>query len=201
MLRSAATRPNGTAIFGVSAGEKLQRLPSSVYWSGLGAWGIRRYRGSQRQYPVDFEQREGRVHRYKGHAIRKNVTQRFGLQALKDAWDTEGDPWKRLFAMAASTRPDTANDLVPYWVYEDTGEPACIERMIPAIPFSREERQLDVLKRSLAVYRLAFGQPRQEDLVAHLVAQGASELADAVSLCIDLRPPTHTEPGRHVRTY
>ena len=28
--------------------------------------------------PVDLEQREGRVHRYKGHAIRKNVARRRG---------------------------------------------------------------------------------------------------------------------------
>ena len=35
--------------------------------------------------PVDFEQREGRVHRYKGHAIRKNVARRFGLGAVGNA--------------------------------------------------------------------------------------------------------------------
>jgi hypothetical protein len=32
--------------------------------------------------PVDLEQREGRVHRYKGHAVRKNVAQDFGNAAL-----------------------------------------------------------------------------------------------------------------------
>ena len=32
--------------------------------------------------PVDLEQREGRVHRYKGHAVRKNVALAHGAGAL-----------------------------------------------------------------------------------------------------------------------
>jgi hypothetical protein len=35
---------------GNEAKEKLQRFPSSVYWSGLGAWGIRSFPGSEEQY-------------------------------------------------------------------------------------------------------------------------------------------------------
>ena len=33
-------------IIGRDAGPRLQRLPSSVYWAGLGAWGIRVFPGS-----------------------------------------------------------------------------------------------------------------------------------------------------------
>lgn len=33
-------------IIGREAGSRLQRLPSSVYWAGLGAWGIRLFPGS-----------------------------------------------------------------------------------------------------------------------------------------------------------
>lgn len=33
-------------IIGRDAGDKLKRLPSSVYWSGLESWGIRHFRGS-----------------------------------------------------------------------------------------------------------------------------------------------------------
>jgi hypothetical protein len=33
--------------------------------------------------PVDLEQREGRVHRYKGHVIRRNLTSKYGLPSLK----------------------------------------------------------------------------------------------------------------------
>lgn len=37
-------------VIGKEAKDALQRLPSSVYWSGLGAWAIRLYPGSQDQY-------------------------------------------------------------------------------------------------------------------------------------------------------
>jgi hypothetical protein len=37
-------------VFGKRAGGDLKRLPSSVYWAGLGSWQIRRFEGSQEQY-------------------------------------------------------------------------------------------------------------------------------------------------------
>lgn len=37
-------------IFGKLAGGDLKRLPSDVYWGGLGTWGIRRFDASPRQY-------------------------------------------------------------------------------------------------------------------------------------------------------
>jgi hypothetical protein len=37
-------------IFGRRAGGELKRLPSGVYWGGLGIWGIRTFTGSQDQY-------------------------------------------------------------------------------------------------------------------------------------------------------
>lgn len=37
-------------VFGRLAGRSLKRLPSSVYWNGLGAWGIRRISCSQDEY-------------------------------------------------------------------------------------------------------------------------------------------------------
>src|SRR5690606_9916008 len=43
--------------------------------------------------PVDLEQREGRVHRYKGHAVRKNVAAVHGDSAVT----SDGtDPWRAL---------------------------------------------------------------------------------------------------------
>lgn len=37
-------------IFGSVAGRTLQRLPSSIYWQGLGVWGIRAFGGPQSEY-------------------------------------------------------------------------------------------------------------------------------------------------------
>jgi hypothetical protein len=52
-------------VFGAQAGADLKRLPSSVYWAGLGTWGIRRYPGSQGEYhsAVDLLYARRRRHR------------------------------------------------------------------------------------------------------------------------------------------
>lgn len=40
----------GDGVIGRLAGSKLRRLPSSVYWAGLGAWGIRQFPGSRESF-------------------------------------------------------------------------------------------------------------------------------------------------------
>jgi hypothetical protein len=54
-------------------------------------------------------------------------------------------------------------------------EGAVIERHVPTLPLSQEVERFDALRRSLAVYRLAFGQSRQEDLVAYLLERFTEE--------------------------
>ena len=82
--------------------------------------------------PVDLEQREGRVHRFKGHAVRKNVARRHRRGALA----VEGDPWAEAFELAVADRLPTDSDLVPYWVYPDDNG-AAVERRFLALPLSR----------------------------------------------------------------
>jgi hypothetical protein len=38
------------AVIGRVSQERLQRMPSNIYWLGLGVWGIRQFDGSQPQY-------------------------------------------------------------------------------------------------------------------------------------------------------
>jgi hypothetical protein len=115
--------------------------------------------------PVDLEQREGRIHRYKGHAIRKNVAAAFGREALaQSGWDV----WETAFARGRDSRPKGENDLVPYWLFPGDAK---IERHVSALPFSRDLEHLDRLRRALTIYRMVFGQSRQEDLIAYLLAQ------------------------------
>ncbi|EJJ0549397.1 DEAD/DEAH box helicase [Cronobacter sp. HA18006] len=135
--------------------------------------------------PVDLEQREGRVHRYKGHAVRKNIAHAYGIASLKG--HNAGDPWQTLFARAAQDRAPGQSELIPYWIFEDG--PARVERRIPVLPYSRETGKLKRLKQGLALYRLAFGQPRQEDLLSSLSHNAPiSEDALAGGL-ISLKPP------------
>lgn len=113
--------------------------------------------------PVDLEQREGRVHRYKGHAVRRNVATAHGRAAFGDG---VAGPWTRMFEAAKRSRRSAGRaDLVPFWNYEGRHR---IERHVPVLPLSPEIERYDRLRKSLAAYRLVFGQPRQEDLVAYL---------------------------------
>jgi len=136
--------------------------------------------------PVDLEQREGRVHRYKGHAVRKNVAERYGLTALSE--NLEGsDPWQALFQIAAQGKPIGYSDLIPYWIFEDGS--ARVERRIPLLPYSKDVGKLKQLKQGLALYRMVFGQPRQEDLLFSLGQSANHESADFANWLISLQPP------------
>lgn len=138
--------------------------------------------------PVDLEQREGRVHRYKGHAVRRNVAAAVGRSALSSL-EPGTDPWEGMFSAAGQQSQLTDSEMVPYWVFPEG--PAKIERYVPILPFSRETVSLPRLRKTLAAYRLAFGQPRQEELVEFLGAgrteEELVELADR--LRIDLSTP------------
>ncbi len=135
--------------------------------------------------PVDLEQREGRVHRYKGHAVRKNVATKHGDEVL--AGDSK-DVWHALFE-AARKQSAEGGGLVPYWLFP-LEDGAYIERHVPALPLSRDASQLEALKRSLAVYRMVFGQPRQDDLMTFLLEPCRLDTLRKVEplLRIDLSP-------------
>ena len=139
--------------------------------------------------PVDLEQREGRVHRFKGYAIRKNVARAYGLAALRRRGLCGSDPWAKMFAMAAADRDPGVSDLVPYWIYEVDGG-ARVERRVPLTPYTCEVEQLGKLKRGLALYRLVFGQPRQEDLLEYMSRVVPQERRDELvaQWRIDLTP-------------
>jgi len=142
--------------------------------------------------PVDLEQREGRVHRYKGHAVRRNLALRHGGTVARDG---QADVWQAMFERASVERPAGTSDLVPYWIYPvDGGE--SIERHVPALPLSRDAERFIALRRSLAVYRMVFGQPRQEDLVAYLLSHLSKEQIERLSteLRVDLSPPSTISP-------
>ena len=88
---------------------------------------------------------------------------------------------------AARRATKSSSELVPYWVYDG---PVKVERRVPVLPMSRENMRLRWLKRSLTLYRLAFGQPRQDDLLAYLdrlVDQGV-DIATLEELQIKLEP-------------
>jgi hypothetical protein len=153
--------------------------------------------------PVDLEQREGRVHRYKGHAIRKNAATLYGNAAISS---DAPDPWDKTFELAMDGRANGGSDLTPYWVLPvDNG--AKIERHVPALPLSRDVERFEALRRTLTVYRMAFGQNRQDDIVAYLTHRFPAEEIERLAerLRIDLAPQalewSNPDGGKWVRPH
>ena len=118
------------------------------------------------------------MHRYKGHAVRKNIAAVHGANAVTPDGT---DPWRAVFAAAEATRPAGDPLINPYWVFPLEGG-ASIERYVPAMPLSQETQRYEQLRTSLGAYRFVMGQPRQEDLIRYLGAE-------AEKLRIDLTPP------------
>jgi hypothetical protein len=90
---------------------------------------------------------------------------------------------------AKKARQDGENDLVPYWIYPIDGG-ARIERYVPSLPLTRDRQLIEALRRSLAVYRLVFGQPRQDDLLKYLLQHVPKDRLDELvgRLKINLSP-------------
>ncbi|MEZ6128124.1 MAG: DEAD/DEAH box helicase [Planctomycetaceae bacterium] len=147
--------------------------------------------------PVDLEQREGRVHRYKGHAVRKNIATAFATAVNAD--EIHADPWEAMFTEAQAVGSERHhNELFPFWISPEVppgvnGQrlTARVERHVPMFPHSREVRQQMELQRTLVLYRMVFGQNRQDDLIAYLRNQlSEAEIDQLVDTCrIDLAPP------------
>ena len=142
--------------------------------------------------PVDLEQREGRVHRYHGHAVRKNIAQAVGPKVIERVRGAAAsgsylNPWKVAYQIANS-RYESEGGIIPNWVF--TGGSARIQRHAPVLPLSRDEQRLEALRRTLAVYRMVFGQPRQDDFLEFILREVSLEHQDALAeaLTIDLRP-------------
>ncbi|MEV8143778.1 helicase-related protein [Specibacter sp. NPDC078709] len=120
--------------------------------------------------PVDFEQREGRVHRYMGHAVRKNVAAAHWAAVRSSG---AHNPWKALFEWAERDNVSRGSglagadlkDFSPYWVFP--GEHR-IERRLLDHPLSRDVLRTEKMLAGLAGYRLALGQARQDDLLETL---------------------------------
>jgi len=126
--------------------------------------------------------------------VRKNLVERYGHRYFRGL---KGDPWEGLFSRASDRRGAGELELVPYWVLSGS---AHIERHVPSLPLSRDRDRLEALRRSLTMYRMVFGQNRQEDLLAYLMANLADDQVAGVmrELCVSLEPPHRTNAEQTV---
>ena len=136
--------------------------------------------------PVDLEQREGRINRFKCFAIRRNVASLFASSDFQS--------WEELFDIARSTLKGDNSDMVPYWCLpvnrlssEQCRRLQFIERIVPLYPLSRDRYRYEKLIKILSLYRMTLGQPRQEELLQLLKEMNLSD-KQLQELTIDLCP-------------
>ena len=139
--------------------------------------------------PIDIEQREGRVNRYKSFVVRKRVAQKYQYN-IKCNIDETAPTWEALFKEAdLQTKDNRKSDLIPYWHYPE-GD-AKIERFVPLMPMSKDVVKFSDALEILSLYRLAFGQPRQDELLNNLLKRkfSANEIKQInEALVINLSP-------------
>lgn len=137
--------------------------------------------------PVDFEQRDGRVNRFRGHAVRRNIAQKHGAAMLRAE-----NPWRQGYGLASRDIPHPeVPGLAPDWVYPG---PHRVFRDVLPYQLSTDEARIERVKKRVAYYRLAFGQARQEDLISVVAAAGVSE-CEASVWRVDLSPQAVIEDG------
>ena len=119
---------------------------------------------------IDLEQREGRINRFNGLVIRKKIAEELDVD-----FDRVQDEniWKILLDKAESHSQEDKTGVMPYWFFE--GGSATIERFVPIHEYSKDNSQYEQIKTILALYRLTFGQPRQEELIEAFKDSGLSE--------------------------
>jgi superfamily II DNA/RNA helicase len=106
--------------------------------------------------PVDLEQREGRVDRHGGLAVRRALAGRM-VDLPRDR-----SPWRELASRLRAEQ--SAGGLVPWWQVD--GAEILRSAVMPS--FSEQAGKLAALEADLALYRYALGQPDQEALVRAL---------------------------------
>lgn len=143
--------------------------------------------------PIDLEQREGRVNRYKGLAVRQSVVSRYG-----DMGFDAGSIWKQMFTFAEHDEPARggraeSSGLLPYWGMADGEGLSKVERYVYLYPFSRDGERYRRLIADVYRYRAVMGMPNQEELL-HLLearlADGALSENDLRGLFVNLCPYT-----------
>jgi hypothetical protein len=128
--------------------------------------------------PLDLEQREGRIQRFGGLSVRKALVDTLRAHALKSN-GADASPWLRFAKHAAEEFKDDASGRSPWW--SCPGE--AIDRLFVVLPQSRQITRFDRLSRERWLYRLALGQPHQQDFIEK-VSQLPDDGRQQYALCL-----------------
>lgn len=137
--------------------------------------------------PVDLEQREGRVQRFGGLTVRRPLAQKLGKDALAAARRDLVSPWDAVAASANEAFKYDETGLTPWWTLPG----ADLKRHLFALPQSRDIDRYSKLKTQRLLYRVALGQPDQEDLVELLTDDDPEAMRLLQGLTLNLSAFAH----------
>lgn len=157
--------------------------------------------------PVDLEQREGRINRYDGLCIRQSIEKDYDLFKLQRNGHQPGDNhalpnlWKLVFDTIQDDQDRQfsphhfKHGLFPHWIYvprNGTQKNVLVRRHLLFYYGSRDLIRYKRLKHDLGYYRIAFGQPRQQDMIEEILntlkSKGTAADVNLEHLMINLSP-------------
>lgn len=114
--------------------------------------------------PLDLEQREGRIQRYGGYSVRRVLAEKFKERAFSATVDGDS-PWKAIATLAEDELSTDTSGMSPWW--SCPGDE--VDRLFIHLPQSRQINRFTELSRQRWLYRLALGQPHQQDFIESLM--------------------------------
>ncbi|SPA36248.1 Helicase [Cupriavidus taiwanensis] len=130
--------------------------------------------------PLDMEQREGRIQRFAGLAVRRQLARELRKEVLRQAVAKGFSPWRLIEELSGRCVDKTG--LRPWWVTDH----ADIQRHVFERPFGRDISRFAQLQEQRMIYRLALGQPNQEDFIA-VLSRGSVAIHEILqTLVLDL---------------
>ena len=204
LIRPLLESDDSLGAFGAGAGQALKRLPSDVYWAGLGDWGIRRFSGSINDYFGSLDRiyeirRQGHVHGDDAIVDSNVLTWHPGLPEPPESF-----PWELSFALTreeAEFLRDTivtvAGESLLGWLVREN-RPARIDRPWEHPDWARFPKPIkellqharlfsEVMRGAAILYNLMLAEKDDRGQLIDEHRAGISDWADALDGGNDLR--------------
>ncbi len=138
--------------------------------------------------PLDLEQREGRIQRFGGLSVRRALAELHHARALSAAQEF-CSPWRALARIADEESSTDPSGRSPWWSCQ--GER--IDRLFVVLPNSRQTARFDRLSDQRWHYRLALGQPHQQDFI-ETISQLPHDGRQTRTLCLSAWKDNRNRP-------
>ena len=149
--------------------------------------------------PLSKEQKEGRIHRYMGHAIRRNLAEQF-FKSKPSIERISQNIWSYIVQQAnVSTENKSSQGLQPFWLSSSTNPKVKIQIASYHYQFGKEKRLSEQLSRQVTGYRLAFGHANPQGLLDYFATKEDSVIAQISVQALNLSPKMNETPQNNAK--